>query len=590
MSIFNHGPYTDLHRLDLDWMINVLKKIDDENVRQVIIDKLTEWLNDGTLADIITDDVLEDISTELYLATQNVYYLLPGGTPADPCGESMILVIGQDAYIFDFGYKDPQTIIQAMMMHGVQNIKGIILSHYHDDHVGGYREDPDNDPVTIQGMKDIVNAFNTSGCRAWLPHHRINWNRMTGDFTDVRTAESMVTEFLTLKGIQITYPEEGDSTIIDPNTTFEFHNLDPDYFDGYYSYQLSSTGADTGSTMYNNFCMVTTIRHMNHKCVYTGDIMEPAEANVLSAVQSADIFIVEHHGVNRPVNEDYVANISPEIAVIPTGARYQDQKWFGKTDISKLLAGCEQVVITADAGLVEITDGPGGILCGTASGENLNFMYTMQSLTYGRMLLGSGIDLDDMTLPGEWSSQNAEQSAQITNAPFTGTGFKVQTIQLSPAGALLQIAYTSTTEGIAIAMRRRDTSATPTWHGWRYLYPSNYMSVRITDQDLTGCTVYNNSFNQCHAIMSNNVLDISLDIMTGANGVQDDTHIYTFPVDTYGRGAYFELFNPVDLTERYLARLSFESDARTYFVAPNVDLPANKHLVGHVTMVGYPFN
>ena len=589
MSIFNHGPYTDLHRLDLDWMINVLKKIDDENVRQVIIDKLTQWLNDGTLANIITDDVLDDISTELYFATQNVFYLLPGGTPADPCGESMILVIGMDAYIFDFGYKNHQTIIQAMLMHGVQNIKGIVISHYHDDHVGGYREDPETDPVTIQGMKDIVNAFNTSGCRAWLPHHRINWNRMTGDFTDVRTAESLVTEFLTLKGIPITYPEEGDSTIIDPNTTFEFHNLDPAYFDGYYSYQLSSTGADTGSTTYNNFSMVTTIRHMNHKCVYTGDIMEPAEANVLSAVQSADIFIVEHHGVNRPVNEDYVANISPEIAVIPTGAKYQDQKWFGKTDISKLLAGCEQVVITADAGLVEIADGPGGILCGTASGENLNFMYTMQSLTYGRMLLGE-VNLDTLLYPGEYSSQNAPQSALLINSPFTGSGFKLYVIQATPSNALLQIAYTTGTAGQAVAMRWRDTTANPTWRSWRYLYPSNYYNVILENDDLSFCTVQNNSFNQCHVIMTNNVIDVSLDIMTGETGVPDNEHIVTIPVDTYGRGAYFELVNPGNLSERYLARLSFETSTRSYFVAPNVALPASTHLVGHVTMVGYPYN
>ena len=42
IDIFNHGPYTDLHRLNLDWMIGVLKKIDDEDIRQYVIDKLVD--------------------------------------------------------------------------------------------------------------------------------------------------------------------------------------------------------------------------------------------------------------------------------------------------------------------------------------------------------------------------------------------------------------------------------------------------------------------------------------------------------------------------------------------------------------------
>ena len=589
IDIFNHGPYTDLHRLNLDWMIGVLKKIDDENIREYIAEKLTQWLNDGTLSDIITEDVLTAIDNELYLLNQKAKFIFPeNGDLEEPVGESMILVLGTAAYIFDFGYRNPDTIISAMQEAGVTRIAGIIISHYHNDHVGGVKEN-DEDPTNIDGLKAIVNSFNTTGARAYLPHGQIDWSRCTGDFTAIRDAEALVETYLNEKTIRIVHPAEGDTVTLDPNTSLRFTNLDPAYFEDYYGYTQTSTGADGGGTTYNNFSMVTEIFHMQHKAVYTGDIQEPAEAHVIGAVQSADLFIVEHHGVNRPVNEDYVANVTPEIAVIPTGARYQSKQWFGKTDISKLLAGCEQVVVTAEAGTVTVISGAGGLIMDPGTAGNLNLMYTMQTLTYGKMLQGE-VNMDALIYPGEYSSQNAEQSAQLINAPFTGSGFKLQVIQATPSNALLQIAYTTGTAGQAVAMRWRDTSATPTWRGWRYLYPSNYYSLIIEDSDLTDCTVNNNSFNQCHVIMTNNVLDVSLDIMTGASGVADDTHILTIPVDTYGRGAYFELFNPADLSERYLARLSFESSQRTYFVAPNVDLPASTHLVGHVTMVGYPYN
>lgn len=119
IDIFNHGPYTDLHRLNLDWMIQVLKKIDDENIRQYVADKLVEWLNDGTLSDIITEDVLNTINNSIDMLEQKARFIFPenGNTDA-PVGECMILVLGNAAYIFDFGYRDPQTIINAMRAAG----------------------------------------------------------------------------------------------------------------------------------------------------------------------------------------------------------------------------------------------------------------------------------------------------------------------------------------------------------------------------------------------------------------------------------------------------------------------------------------
>ena len=120
IDMFNHGPYADLHQLNLDWIIAEVKKmasaIDAQNaditeIRAKVDDfvanldlsaevgeKLDEMLADGSLADIITNVVLADINSRLEDLESEIRLIFPSGG-----GESMILKIGSGAYIFDFG-------------------------------------------------------------------------------------------------------------------------------------------------------------------------------------------------------------------------------------------------------------------------------------------------------------------------------------------------------------------------------------------------------------------------------------------------------------------------------------------------------
>ena len=609
IDMFSHGPYADLHQLNLDWIIAEVNKmastIDAQNadineIRSKVDDfianldlsaevgeKLDEMLADGSLADIITNVVLADINDRLENLESEIRLIFPSGG-----GESMILKIGSGAYIFDFGLEaSGQTIINAMTAAGITKILGAVLSHYHDDHVGG------GTGTTPQGFINVMDAFDHANAVVYLPHALLNWDLMTGDFTKERGFQAAVLAYINGDdtGLAAYYPVEGEVLTISDTLRFRFNNLSQAKFSGYYAYMLDSVGNDAGKTTYNNFSMITEIFHLEHKILYPGDIHEPAEENNVRCAQGTDIFVVEHHGLNRPVSERWVSNVTPEIAIIATGANTQDARTYTKTDIYKLLAGCEQVVDTGNNGQVVITSSTGGISCETASGHNLNMMYAFSGLSYGRMLQGSGYDLDNFTTPGEWGVQTAAQAAMIGNSPFTNSGYKLQVMIATPSMVVLQIAIMTGSNAQAIAIRRSSSGTSPVFNNqWVYLYPSEMVDILLTSSDLLeGLTVAASNFNQNHVLQYNNVIEVSLDVNTPSNviaGSSSGEILLRVQGNRWGRGTYFVLREYANPSNVYLCRLTYAEETREWLIR-NVDtLPANTRLVGNVVCMAHATN
>lgn len=549
---------------------------DNLDVTQMINNKLDEMASNGTLDEIINQHIFGEIQHNLTNLNSTVHYYFIGGNASQPCGESMIMDLGDGScFIFDFGNQYSANYIRSILNdHNITTIKGVVLSHYHPDHIGG---------TNFTSMSTIIEGFTVAeNAKAYLPHNNIELGNWVGDGGWIHDASLAISEYLDSQGFDVVYPEEDDVVIINEATKFVFNNLSRSKFSYYYNYTLDSTGADAGTTTYNNFSMITTVWHFNHKLIYTGDIHEPAEGQNVSVAQGADIFVVEHHGLNRPVNEDWVTAITPEIAVICTGDSYHEVDYYAKTDIYKLLAGCEQVVITAHSGTVEIADDISGFTCKTALGQNLNMMYAFSGLSYGVMMLGNGYNLNELVTPGEYCAQSAPQAQLVANAPWTNSGFKLSVIQASPSLPIIQVAIANTSKANRIAIRRRDSDVNKTWGSWKYLQASPFYD--LVDSELVfsdGVTINDSGepYNRNYVLLQNGFLSVGLDInLSRSFNAGED--ILNIPCNAYGRGALFELVNYANTATRYWARLAYDSTANPpkYVVEPNGTIPAGRYI------------
>lgn len=84
MGLFENFPYTDMYRLDLDWLIKIVKEnagdieaikaiVEGTGLEQFVSDKLEEWLEDGTIAEIINETLFDELNTKINDARFQAY-------------------------------------------------------------------------------------------------------------------------------------------------------------------------------------------------------------------------------------------------------------------------------------------------------------------------------------------------------------------------------------------------------------------------------------------------------------------------------------------------------------------------------------
>lgn len=370
-------------------------------------------LND-TLDEKITDnkDEIDKIENE----ELKVNYLSIGSEAAQTgdsrhLGDCMVIT-GKKTFIIDLGFQtDCAHLIEFLNDNNITKIDGIIITHYHGDHVGGY---------SAEGFSALLNSdFDFSECTVYLPHQGIDWNSFIG--LTFENVETTVVSLLTSKNINFIRPYNEQQVELDDNTKISFYNIGSTFYSDYYSELTNWNLTETANTIYNNFSMVVLLKHFNNKFLFTGDIEPLAQSKLYKIFKDIDVLKVEHHGLNYNIDENYANQLNPKYAVVTELDDLTAQELIHDAVVKLKDKGCS-VFRTTKAGDITITSRFNKIEVDAL--EKYDLYSVNYSLFEGRPIPENS-DLDDYLIPGIYNSPKQATTATLSNCPFTGAGFKM---------------------------------------------------------------------------------------------------------------------------------------------------------------------
>lgn len=191
-----------------------------------------------------------------------------------------ILMNNRQVLMIDSGTPDQITTIrEALQSLGITKIDYLIITHQHDDHMGGAQ--------TILQNYEVANII--------MPKlSKVN-------MVTTRAYENLLS---TIKDKQV------HAIAAEPNLTFDFGNAECTI--------LAPLSQDENL---NNMSAVTKVTFGSTSFLFQGDAEKKVESAILSngTDVSADVIKVGHHGSKTSSSKKYIDAVSPKVAVISCG-------------------------------------------------------------------------------------------------------------------------------------------------------------------------------------------------------------------------------------------------------------------------------
>ena len=337
---FENFPYTDFHELNLDWVIKIVKEcktlsgktavgldelknyvnqyFDDLNVQQQIDNKLDAMAADGSLAEIINQEIFADLNQEITNNTESIkqlndryftityfkmydtglaalidfydgkgshkYALYDGGTNTNSAYPFYVAVVAGHP-------NDAEAVYNAIVARGVTHLDFAFVSHFHNDHVGalGY--------AIQNGMIDGTSKIYIAG---YIDGSKID--NSSGAFTYTLGIQSQMQGLATqynLNVIPLT-----TATKLDINgTKLEFLNVSDTYN---YIYTLNPDNP-------NFFSGVTTLSLGTQRHMIASDITPEIQSHIQPNCKKVDVLQTPHHASDTILSDDFANTVNPEI-------------------------------------------------------------------------------------------------------------------------------------------------------------------------------------------------------------------------------------------------------------------------------------
>ena len=207
-----------------------------------------------------------------------------------PTGEGLLVDSGNG--------RNYATIRKRLAECGFYHIKNIIISHFHDDHVGGLLQ------MSKSGYIDI------EGATVYLPDYESTlWAYNNGIMTDAtKQYYDDVMTLLDNKNCTLVYPDVDFKPYEIGGAVLSFFNTDLSAYENV-------------STNYNDWSLCNYIFYGNVNVCMTGDIGPIAENKLGGKLYKANIYKADHHGwLNQTtIPANYINNVSPDVIIALDG-------------------------------------------------------------------------------------------------------------------------------------------------------------------------------------------------------------------------------------------------------------------------------
>ena len=216
-----------------------------------------------------------------------------------PSGQSMLVDTGYAGY----GGRDASRILAAAHAAGIQQIDYLVISHYHQDHVGGVPQLAARIPIRnfVDHGKNFEYAKNNGDVYNAYVKVRKAGNHIEVQAGDTIPIEGLRVEVVTASGIAIAKPMEQGGQ---PNPACKtYAPIDPDKGE-------------------NSHSIGMVIQYGSFRVVDLGDLYWNEEHDLACPVNrpgTVDVYMTTHHGKKTSGSPQMVWALHPKVAIMNNG-------------------------------------------------------------------------------------------------------------------------------------------------------------------------------------------------------------------------------------------------------------------------------